>query len=702
MLVDELTQDDRIYLSSIAKLYLVLLGREPDVHGLKHFTIARRNGTSLVTIIESFFQGDEFRGRHPHFDPISTDDVRALYATAVGLPDQICDVADPASLLAAMIEADEVTGRSSMVHALRALAPRFANPLMYRWWSDEYGRATTANKENIADLISNLPQQHAFSLMMFVERSIPQQLSAAVQSVLSQSYNAVELTLIMRGPVDPPLAGLVQELRRSDDRVRVSVSSRWRTPASAWNKALSKSRGKFVGTLDSSDRVDVTATLEFAATALRWPDTQVMFCDEDVIGQDGLRCDPRFKSIFDLDRMLVENYTGKLTFVRRDLALRIGGWRAASAGAEDYDLALRATANLPLDLIRHVPHVLYHRRARPPLPTSASPTFTVSSAFLATTQPRTSIELAPPSVTGLVHPVPRVDRSKVSSAPFVSIIIPTRDRCDILRACVQSLLLRTIYPKFEIVIVDNGSTEPESVAFLASLVGSMLVRVIRFDGPFNWGAVNNAGVDACSGEVVVLLNNDTEVINSDWLQELVGQVMRPDVGAVGAKLLYPASGSLQHAGIVVSPNGAGRHVFRHSAGDGEGYLNVLSRVRSVSAVTGACIALRRTTLVEVGGIEETELQVTCSDVDLCFRVQDHGYRVIWTPFARLWHKELATRGTDDTAEKLSRAAKEESYLSRRWESKMRADPYWSPNLALDEKAEYLAVPPRGARAWEKS
>jgi O-antigen biosynthesis protein len=281
--------------------------------------------------------------------------------------------------------------------------------------------------------------------------------------------------------------------------------------------------------------------------------------------------------------------------------------------------------------------------------------------------------------------------------PLVSVLIPTRDHVDLLRRCLDGVLQRTRYAPLEVIIMDNDSREPASHTYFAELASDPRVHIVRFAGPFNWGAINNYGVRHANGSVVVLLNNDIEVPYADWLDELVSQALRPSVGVVGAKLLY-ADRTVQHAGIVLGPQG-GFHNLRFAAASDPGYLDQLAIVRNVAAVTGACMAMRRTVFDEVGGLEENGLQVTWSDVDLCLRVRERGYRVIWTPHALLLHLELATRGADESAEQVARACREHQWMINRWGEACQRDPLFNPNLAFSEKCQRLVVDAEDARRW---
>jgi GT2 family glycosyltransferase len=278
-------------------------------------------------------------------------------------------------------------------------------------------------------------------------------------------------------------------------------------------------------------------------------------------------------------------------------------------------------------------------------------------------------------------------------APRVSLIVPTRDRADLLRTCVESVLERTDYPDLELVVIDNQSREPDALAYLESLRGRERVRVLSFDAPFNYSAINNWAVSQCSGQVIGLLNNDIEVIGGDWLAEMVGHAMRPGIGAVGAMLYYPDD-TIQHAGVLLGLGGVANHAY---AGQPRGYPGHGARAlvtQNLSSVTGACLLLRREVFERVGGLDE-QLKVAFNDVDLCLRLCEAGYRNVWTPFAELYHHESASRGREDSPEKQERFLGEVRYMETRWACLLQHDPAYNPNLSLDSVNSDFAFPPRG-------
>jgi O-antigen biosynthesis protein len=378
------------------------------------------------------------------------------------------------------------------------------------------------------------------------------------------------------------------------------------------------------------------------------PTLDVLYADEDRLDAQGRRGAPLFKPAWDPDLFAEQDLIGWTGVFRRD-------WLRDGDAADPWRAALRIAGDG--GRIGHVPSVLFHASADAP-----------------------PHRLVPPAY----WPLP-------ASPPLVSVIVPTRDRAALLAACADGVLRRTDYPAIEFIVVDNDSREARTARLFATLQTDPRVRVLPFAGAFNWSAMNNHAAQAARGDVLVLLNNDIDVIDPGWLTELVGQALRPQIGAVGAKLLYP-DGTVQHAGMTLGNGSFGAHLYRHAAGDDPGHAGMLAARRWVSAVTGACLAIRRDVYHAVGGIEAEHLRVTGSDVDLCLRVRDRGLAVLCTPHARLYHRELASRGLDATPERRARVAQERAYLRQRWGAAIEMEAHLSPNLTVVQ--EQLALAPQ--------
>jgi len=379
---------------------------------------------------------------------------------------------------------------------------------------------------------------------------------------------------------------------------------------------------------------------------------------------------------------------------RTETIKRVGGFREGFEGSQDYDLALRVIDAIRPEQIRHIPRVLYHWRILP-----GSTSLAIGEKSYATDAARRAIadHLARQGTAAEVSDedtgpgMYRVRYRLPADPPLVSLIIPTRNGLALLRQCVESILAKTSYPNYEILIVDNGSDDEATLAYLADLENGNHARILRDPRPFNYSALNNAAVREARGELIGLLNNDLEVITPDWLDELVSHALRPGIGAVGARLWYPDD-TLQHGGVLLI-GGVAAHAHRKQRKDCAGYAGRASLIQNFSAVTAACLVIRKATFEEVGGFDET-LAVTFNDVDLCLKIRALGYRNQWTPHAELYHHESVTRGIDDTPEKRARFAAERSLMQQRWGDLLRNDPAYNPNLTLDRENFGLAWPPR--------
>ncbi|WP_051340657.1 glycosyltransferase family 2 protein [Azospirillum halopraeferens] len=413
-------------------------------------------------------------------------------------------------------------------------------------------------------------------------------------------------------------------------------------------------------------------------TAARWllaaagDEVAAVYADTDRIDPDGTRHTPHFMPDWDPERAMATGYPG-VALLPRDVALA-AAVRLQAEGLPAHAAAVTETAllGLPAQCIRHVPRVLFHR-------TDDGAPDPAERAVLVAAHLRTAG--TPASVSARPDGTVRVRRAVPEPAPAVTLIIPTRDRLDLLRTCIDSIRTRTRYPAWRILVIDNDSREPETLAWLDSLAGDPRVRVHRRPGSFNFSAFNNEAVAMADTPLVGLVNNDVEVISADWLDEMVSLAVRPEVGAVGAKLLH-ADGRIQHGGVVVGFYGVADNAQRAFAGDDPGYHHSAAVVQNVSAVTAACLLCRTDVYRAVGGLDAERLAVAFSDVDFCLKIRACGLRVLWTPHALLYHYESASRGADRSPESRAREEREAEVLMRRWRTDRTPDPFYSPNLAL--------------------
>lgn len=473
-------------------------------------------------------------------------------------------------------------------------------------------------------------------------------------------------------------------------------------PAAFFNAALRSAGGEFVIPISHDFRLAEQALYEVAAVLSSDSDIELLYTDEDRVDAKGQRCLPRFKTAWDPDLMLGRDAVANLAIYQRASLTRLGGMRLglSSCDLTRYELALRAGSAAGAVRVRHLPAILCHRSgaSEAALVSDAAGARAMVRAHLIA-QGESGIDIVPaplaPGWTRIVRPPPE-------PAPLVSIIVPTRDRADLLARCTDGVLYRTSYAPLELLIVDNGSREPDTLALLERLAKDSRVHILSRPGPFNYSALNNDAARESHGDILLLLNNDVDVITPGWLAEMVAHAIRPEIGAVGAKLLY-ADGRVQHAGVVLGPGWAVSHQLRLSDRLDPGPGGELALTRTVSAVTGACLALRKPVFFEVGGLNESDLKVALNDIDLCLRLGDHGYRNVWTPYAELFHLESASRGYgNDTPENRARNTAESTYFRRTWASLLAADPYHNPNVAYGWEQTSLSAPPRRERPWMAS
>ena len=572
----------------------------------------------------------------------------------------------------------------------------------YRRWIARNGTLTQDDRAAIRDHIARLPSRPLISVVMPVYETPAEHLRAAIASVRAQLYPHWELCIADDASTAPHVGAILAEEAAADPRIRFMRRGVNGHISAATNSALGLARGEYVALLDHDDLLAENALYEVAAEIARHPDAAVIYSDEDKLDADGLRWGPYFKPDFDPDLLLGQNLVSHLGVYRRDLIEKLGGMREGFEGSQDHDLALRATAACGRDRVRHIPTVLYHWRR-----TGQAASFSEGAERrCAETRRRAvadalsargvaaALEWAPLAAEHLrvVWPLPQ-------RTPLVSVIVPTRDRASLLATCADGVLNRTDYKALELIIVDNGSEEPQTFALFEQLRRDPRVRVLPAPGPFNFSALNNGAVAEAHGEVLLLLNNDIEVIEPGWLHEMVAQAMRPEIGAVGAKLLY-ANDTIQHAGVVVGTGGVAGHYGLGAGPLDPGPLASLALVRQVSAVTAACLAVRAEIYREIGGMDERNLAVAFNDVDFCLRIGERGYRNLWTPFAQLYHLESVSRGFDISGDKAARFAREVAYMQRRWGTKGFADPFFNPNLDLSDPNGAFATVSRRIRPWE--
>ena len=460
------------------------------------------------------------------------------------------------------------------------------------------------------------------------------------------------------------------------------------------SSALELATGEWIALLDHDDLLPEHALAYIALAIAEHPDAGLIYSDEDKIDEQGQRFNPYFKCDWNPELFRSQNMISHLGAYRRALVDQLGGFRIGFEGSQDYDLALRCVEQLDASQIVHVPRVLYHWRMH-----AQSTALVADVKGYAQQAGKTALEehLARLDIQGRVELTPflqyRVRYTIPDEHPSIGIIIPSKNAVPLLRQCIESILTKTTYKNYEILVVDNGSDESEAIAYLDELKSQPKIKVIHDHREFNYSALNNNAVSFVPTEFICLLNNDIEVITDSWLEEMVSLAIQPGVGAIGAKLLYPNQ-TMQHGGVITGLLGVAGHAHRHLDRHHGGYFGRAALLQSLSAVTAACMLIRRSIFMDVGGLNETDLAIAFNDIDFCLRVREAGYRNIWTPFAELYHHESASRGYEDTPEKQARFKREVDFMRKRWGDLLQNDPAYNPNLTLEREDFSQAWPPR--------
>lgn len=563
----------------------------------------------------------------------------------------------------------------------------------YAEWVRRYDTLTDADRANMRAHQADFVRQPLISVLMPTCNPKLAFLMAAIESVRHQIYPHWELCIADDASTDPAVRPLLERYTRDDSRIKVVYRPQNGGISAASNSALELVSGEWVALLEHDDLLTEHALFWVAHSINKNPELQLIYTDEDKLDEAGIRSEPYFKCDWNRDLFYSNNLLTHLTLYRADLIRSIDGFRLGLEGAHDYDLALRCIEKISESNIHHIPRVLYHGRMQ-----------AQSTAYL--DEANQSAMLA--GVSALNQHLQRLNikagafvtqhgfriRYQLPAVPpRVSLIIPTRNGLTLMRQCIQSILQKTDYPNYEIIIVDNGSDDVNILEYFEHLSHNPLIRILRDDGPFNYSALNNAAVLQSEGDLIGMINNDIEVISPDWLSEMVSHALRPGVGAVGAKLWYPDD-TLQHGGVVLGIGGVAGHVFRRLPKNKHGYFNRAAIIQSYSAVTAACLLVQKNIYKQIKGLNETDLKITFNDVDFCLRLGEAGYHNVWTPFAELYHHESASRGNENTKEKQARAWNEFNYMKARWGNQLMNDPAYSPNLTLNDEDFSLAWPPR--------
>lgn len=566
---------------------------------------------------------------------------------------------------------------------------RPGDAVSYERWVEDMELPQISSLEQQNDEIKAWDSKPVISILLTTYNTPEVLLRECIESVLGQSYPYWQLCIADDASTRPEVRAVINEYAAADSRICYTLRKHNGHISECSNSALELVSGEWVALLDHDDRLPEHALFEVVKALKEHPQAQIIYSDEDKLDLQGRRCDPFFKPDWSPDLLYSQNYMTHLLVYRHQLLREVGGFRKGYEGSQDYDLLLRCIASLPEATqknIVHIPKVLYHWRMteqstamgheRKDYATPAA--LCALQDFMDRCHPGVRMEVVQPGIYRARWPQP-------ARLPLVSLIIPTRDGLEELRTCIESILDKTTYTNYEILVVDNQSTCSHTLAYLQELEAGTRydgrVRVLSYDHPFNYSAINNFAAHHANGEVLGLINNDVEVIGPEWLSEMVSHAIRPNIGCVGAKLYYP-DGSIQHAGVILGIGGVAGHSHKYFPGHAEGYFGRLRTIHNVSAVTGAVLVVEKKIYEELGGLNAVGLPIAFNDVDFCIKVQKLGYINLWTPFGELYHHESKTRGDDQTPEKQSRFKMECEFMLAKWGNFLQNDPFYNKNLTL--------------------
>ena len=539
-----------------------------------------------------------------------------------------------------------------------------------------------ADSDRVKTEILKLEKKPLISLVMPVFNIDPGWLQAAIKSVESQLYENWELCIVDDASSSEETINYLKTIRHP--RIRIRYLDNNRNISGATNEAIRFAKGEYLAFMDNDDELTPDAVFEMVR-AINEFDADLIYSDEDFIGLDGNYCDPHFKPDYSPDLLLSHNYITHFVVVKKQLAEDVGLLDSHYDGAQDHEFLLRVTEKALR--IHHVQKVLYHWR-RSESSTSFSPDAKPGALISARMALQSTLERRKIDADVVDEKEPfffRVKR-RIKDTPLVSIVIPFRDKPDLLNTCINSILDYSTWENYEIVAVSNNSRSSETFSLIHQLEEkSPSFHCVEFNEEFNFSRVVNYGVSQSKGEYLIILNNDIEIISWDWIEAMLEQAQREEVGAVGAKLLYPDN-TIQHAGIIIGLGGYAGHSHKLTRANRPGYFNLLQSIHNVSAVTGACMMISRSKFDSINGFDEENFKIAYNDVDFCLRLRELGLLNVFTPYAELYHHESISRGYEDNDEKQQRFSGEKKRLRERHADIFeQGDPYYNPNLTHDRE-----------------
>lgn len=534
-------------------------------------------------------------------------------------------------------------------------------------------------KEKTAKVFQYRPK---VSIIIPVYNTNEKWLRLCIESVLNQVYDNWELCIIDGGSTKSHIRKVLKEYAKQDSRIRVNFLTENKGIAGNSNEALALASGEFIALLDHDDELASSALYEVVKLLNENPALDFIYTDEDKITIKGKRIDPHFKPDWSPDTLYSCNYITHFSVIRKNLVDIVGGFREGYDGAQDHDLFLRVT-EITSKIVR-IPEVLYHWRTIPQSAASSSNAkpYAYMAAKKAIKDSLNRRKIDAEVLDGPSTSFYRV-KYKILGNPKVSIIIPTSDKVKVLQRCIQSVLNKTEYDNYEILVVTNQNKETQSFRYYEEIKSNSKVRITEYDGTFNYSKIINYAVPLLDSRYIIFLDSDTEIISREWITAMLEHVQRKEVGIAGALLYYP-NDTIQHAGVIIGINGVAGHSHKYFPRNTFGYMNRVKIIQNLSAVTAACLMTKKNVFEEVGGFDENYSHTY--DLDFCLKVKEKGYLIVYTPYSELYHHKSLSRSYEDTLEKQARFKKEVEYFQRKWKDVLaKGDPYYNPNLTLDKE-----------------
>jgi GT2 family glycosyltransferase len=697
----------------LEQLYHALILRKIDTGGLMHYLSELRDGQDRLYILSQIYHSEEANNVRNFTDIDDVDDktfLEKVYQRMLGrapdfegkeiyLPlikkgqrhDVIKNIQSSPEFQYYNVhkfkfinELKELLNEAPYKKDVHQLSSK--SPTSYSHWLEQYEQLSDQDRKNFQFIAHKWVNPPRITVIIGLFDHHSAYLTTAVESIMHQLYLQWQLIIVVPISIDAQLVATLTEYSQTDSRIIIERVADPKFDLSVRARSILEQVNEgFLWFLEPWDQLNETALYWLAETLINHPDARLIYTDEDCISSDNVRSDPYFKPDYNYELHLAQDLMGKSYAIDVGLLKLIGGFRSGLDGCEHWDLSLRAIERIEFDQIQHLPRVLYHRGKSATIPSEDTRLKVVQE------------HLQRKGQAALVVPAPdapqynRVLYRRDIAQPSVTIIIPTRDNIDLLECCVESISQKTTYSNYNILIIDNGSKENGTLKSLQNLKNNKNISVICMDITFNYSTLNNLAAKNTSSDLLCFLNDDTEIISPDWLEEMTSFANQEDIGVVGARLWYP-DGRLQHAGVVTGIHGISDHIYRYLERGNSGYYGRAVLHQSYSAVTGACMVVRRDVFEQVGGFDET-LAVTLNDIDLCLKVRSIGYRNVWTPYAEVIHHESASRGSGN----LPGSAYEITIFTSRWRDVLYNDPAYNVNLSLQNTHCALAYPPRQMR-----